>query len=249
MKYNYKLLNETLIRLLQERWQARCSELKDWVTHAGALPRTSDQLACGFLIGWWLSRQRKKLRNSRLETAQLHELDVAAPGWRDGIHADQESNKKHPSIVELAREDAFLETLSEVAAFIDTHDRFPVSEVEPDERRLVNFITSCRRRQGEGRLVLERAKLLDETLPGWGSTELKYCTHDKSWEVGLAVLVTFCNEFGRLPKGKGASARWLYRQRANFKAGQLIKYRESALDVAVPGWKGLQTSEKNVKMV
>ena len=235
---------------MQERWQARCSELKDWViTHAGALPRNSDRLACGFFIGAWLCQQRKKLQNSRLETAQLHELDVAAPGWRDGIPADQESMKKCPSILELERKDAFLETMREVSAFIDTHDRFPASKSEPAERRLAAFINKCRNKEREGRLALERAKLLDDTLPGWRPTELKYCTLDKSWELGLAVLVTFCNEFGGLPKGQGASARWLCRQRAKLKAGQLLEYRESALDAAVPGWKGLRNIETNVKII
>ena len=124
---------------MQERWQARCRELKDWVTHTGALPRKRDQLACGFLIGEWLSKQRTKLRNSRLETAQLHELDVAAPGWQDGIPADQENMNKCPSILELKRNDAFLETLSKVAAFIDTHKRFPVPSYEPAEHQCFLF--------------------------------------------------------------------------------------------------------------
>ena len=228
---------------MQERWQARCSELKDWVTHAGALPRISDQLACGFSIGYWLRRQRNKLRNSRLETAEIHELDVAAPGWRDGIPADQENMKKCPSILELERKDAFLETMSEIAAFIDTHDRFPATKSEPAERRLAWFISDCRQKEREGRLSLERAKLLNKTLPGWGSVKHNYYNRTKRWEGSLAELVKFYKEFRRFPKGKEASARWLYRQRTNLKAGQLLEYRESALDAAVPGWKGLPNIE------
>ena len=147
-----------------------------------------------------------------LETAELHELDVAAPGWRDGIPADLENMKKHPSILELEQKDALLETLNEVAAFIDTHDCLPASLLEPAERRLRMWLSNCRQNYRDGRLALERAKLLDELLPGWRTTDPKKHSPQQGasrrrWEVRLAVLVTFCNEFGRFPNGTGASAR------------------------------------------
>ena len=241
----YFIETKRLIRLLQERWQSRCSELQDWViTHAGALPTRSDQLACGFEIGKWLWIQKCKLHNLRLQTAQIHELDVAAPGWRDGS-VDRDNLKKYPSITELKQKDAFLESLSALNAFMSTHYRFPARSTSRSEHefRMAGWLAKCRRSDREGRLVLERAKLLDETVPGWRHPGLLNPILSKRWEVQLAAVVTFRNDFGRLPTYREPSGRWMKTQRRMLKAGKLKDYRESALDAAVPGWKGRQHSE------
>ena len=172
-------------------------------------------------------------------------LDVAAPGWRDGIPVDRENLKKYPSITELEQKDAFLEALSALKAFISTHNRFPVRSTlrSEHERRLAEWLTHCIRRDREGRLLLERAKLLDETVPGWRHPGLLNPILGKRWEVHLAAVVTFRNDFGRLPKVMEPSGRWLTSQRSLLNAGKLLDYRESALGAAVPGWKGPRHSE------
>ena len=188
--------------------------------------------------------QKCKLLNLRLQTDQIHELDVAAPGWRDGS-VDRENLKKYPSINELEQKDAFLASLSALNAFMSTHNRFPAQSSSRSEHecRMAGWLSSCRCRDRNGRLVLERAKLLDETVPGWRHPELLSLIYSKRWEVQLAAVVTFKNDFGRLPKWREPLGNWMIKQRSLLKAGKLIDSRESALDAAVPGWKGLQHSE------
>ena len=226
--------------VLQERWRTRCQDLGDWVaSHDGALPPSQVQLPCGFCIGHWLKAQKRKLRNSRLAADLVHELDLAAPGWRSDIDTPPEVEhvRTLPSPQELEREDAFVDRMEDVAAYVDAHDRFPRNRSDPVERQLAGWLSSVRTREKQGRITPERVKLLDATILGWRQNEY-YDEHDKRWNECLAGLVTFVNDFGRLPKVREGLGPWLSRQRSYLRTGALREDRGRALDAAVPTWKG-----------
>ncbi|MGK3708631.1 helicase associated domain-containing protein [Arthrobacter sp. IK3] len=69
------------------KWSERARELRRHVDATGSLPtsRTKDPEA--YRCYTWLAFQRKKLRQGRLDAAQLAELDGLVPGWR-GRSAD-----------------------------------------------------------------------------------------------------------------------------------------------------------------
>ena len=223
---------------MQVRWRSRCQDLQDWVTnHDGALPNCHVQLPGGFWIGPWLNKQRKKLRESRLAADLVSKLDVAAPGWRIDVSVDPERVKTRSSPQRLDSEQAFMEGMNAVAAFVETHNRFPRGGSDSTEVRLALWIRSIKRRARQGSLSPQRVKLLDEMLPGWQRNAHRD-EHEKRWSESLAELVAFVNEFGRLPKLLEGSGKWLKGQRAYLRKGAMREDREQALDAAVPEWRG-----------
>ena len=101
------------------------------------MPKASAVTPCGFRIGTWLSAQKRKLGQSRLESHQIKALDDAAPRWRDDIPVDPTNLKKALNPREREWDEAFLEMLSSTTAFVNDHDRFPREQsISLEERRL-----------------------------------------------------------------------------------------------------------------
>ena len=221
----------------------RCKLLRRWIqTHNGSLPGADDKLPCGFGIGMWLYRQRKKLQSQRLEGDQIGALDDAAPGWRSTIALRPESLQKYPNPKELKLENRFTANLGEAASFAAKVGRLPHWNGDVDNDRLANWVSRQRRLESLGILSIERAQRLDNTLPGWRKVQPSHVLEQR-WQTTLAMFVAQVKELGRLPTGTGPSVEWIYLQRKLLREGKLHEGREGALNEAVPGWK-LRSSKR-----
>ena len=224
----------------------RCQLLCRWIqTHNGSLPGADDKLPCGFGIGRWLKHQRKKLRSQRLEGDQIGALDDTAPGWRSTIALRPESLHKCPIAIELKRESIFTANLREAAVLAAKVGRLPRwNGKDPDNDRLANWVTMQQRSESRGMLSIERAQLLDHTLPGWRKVEPSH-ELEQQWQASLAGLVARVKELGRLPTGTEPSVKWIYLQRKHLREGKLDEGREGALNEAVPGWKSRSSKRES----
>ena len=222
------------MRLTQERWHSRCQGLQDWVTnHDGALPNCHVQLPCGFWIGPWLNKQRKKLRASRLAADLVSKLDVAAPGWRIGVTIDPDNVKTRLSPEGLQLDGASLVSFSAAADLVETPECCPPrADADSTELQLAQWTAQSLSIKARQRKCHKRAQLMEEEalLPAW--------QYELRWLESIAELVTFMNKFGRVPKPAEGAGKWLQRQRANHRNGKMRADRERALDAAVPNWKG-----------
>lgn len=131
-----------------------------------------------------------------------------------------------------ARAEAWNRRFSEVAAYVAEHGSMPAANPsQPKENRLASWLNDQRRSP----VSEERARRLDEAVPGWRDPR------EARWQKRLAEVREFHEANGRLPAAGRESTlvssygRWLVYQRRN--EARLPEHRIRALDALDPDWR------------
>jgi hypothetical protein len=172
----------------------------------------------GFGLGRWVTKQRVRWREGRLDPVRAHRLE-AVPGWT-------------PSPRQTVWEDSY----SALQRFVqrEGHARPLAASVE-DGIAIGAWVYTQRWRYQLGKLSPERERRL-EALPGW-----IWDAQEAAWREGYEALCRYTEREGRArpPRGCVESGfqlgSWVHTQRRAHKRGRMDSDRAHRLE-ALPGW-------------
>lgn len=147
----------------------------------------------------WLDVQRSRI--ALLSEDQLQALDDAIPGWR----------RSHL--------DSWQKRLKQAAADLTAGKLSPADE---------KWLNGNRSRWLRGKFSEEKARMLDEAVPGWRTTT----AGRRSWDAALRRAAEN-HAAGSLTR---EDARWLINQRIAHSRGKLASDKVSSLDANIPAW-------------
>jgi hypothetical protein len=216
-----------------DAWDANLRELSEWMTDHG---RTASDSKAGDpterRLGKFANSSRGSYRKGKLTPDQVARLE-AIPGWLwDPL------------------DDAWNQNAGGLAEWMGQNGRAPSTMADdPDERRLGNFVGTCRTRYREEQMSAERfAKL--EAIPGW-----TWNAHVDRFRTSDRELAAWMSEHGMMPPtgSKRPDVKrhgtFVATARTNYRAGRMPADQVAQLE-AIPGWSWeAQTWERSRRLL
>ncbi len=199
-------------------WEEMFGVLQRYVEREGHTRLPQKKREAGVNLGSWLSTQRMQYRSARLSADRVQRLETL-PGWTWDVHGGR-------------WEEGFSALLRFVAR--EGTARVPQDHIE-GQVQLGRWLHRQRQAYFAGTLTQEREARLT-ALPGW-----TWEPHDARWESMLTLLQAFAEKNGHavVPtderSGKLLLGRWVDRQRAFYRKGELSPERAARLE-ALRGW-------------
>lgn len=202
-----------------KEWQTMFSRVLDYRDCYGCLPT----VAAGIdperrTLAGWVSGQRHRARNGRLEPHRLALLNKAFPGWNEDIASrfDQKWNDQ----------------LAAVADFKDRHGVIPRDDkLEANEHALRVWLSRQRRRHTDGTLTTEQLAALNGIDPDWLANGTKLLWEDRFTVARLHLGGAGSDD----AEARTQAEKWLYRQFQ--RRHSLEDLQIAALDSEFPGWR------------
>lgn len=136
----------------------------------------------------------------------------------------------------------WLQQVQAVQDFIASTGRHPQPQSRGHEQALHHWLTHQRKAQHDETLTSTQVQALDR-IGNW-RTPPRQQTLDEQWRSRARELVAFVERTGELPHYRRYSTErehtlgvWLHAQTQRRARGQLLPWREQALDAALPGWR------------
>ncbi|MFJ2662698.1 helicase associated domain-containing protein [Arthrobacter koreensis] len=146
-------------------WQERVDELAAFRRVHGRFPRgyVEDERK----LYSFLQHQRKRYRAGELAACKVSFLNEHLPGWLTPPKQDRETK-------------LWAQRAAELESFVRNHGRYPSYKSGKDtaEKVLATWLTRQRRCHRQGTLSEARRVWLDELIPGWHVTGIRYDVSD-----------------------------------------------------------------------
>jgi len=164
--------------VLEDPFPQRLKELEAFLEEHGEYPKLNRGEREGEKeLGKWIHNKRQRYKKGKVSKERIEALN-ALPGWKWEGHFERAENRwekaaatfkanRKNTLIAFVAEEAFVENLDKLRAFVDKHGAYPKKKGRRDgEAELGTWIANRRKQYKRGKLSEERVAALT-AVPGW----------------------------------------------------------------------------------